>query len=151
MGYLSKVNFRVDSRRCPKAILPRSDPAAIRSRHDFEFLWKVFFFYSSSSSSCLTSSLFAAGSSRLKYLPVTYFCDCSVRAEELERGKKSDIFSKYITRRVIQRRLTLSMIGWYFEWFRKCWVQILTLFACSFFSICHVKTFYSAEIFSCRK
>ena len=111
VGYLSKVNFRVDSRRCPKAILPRSDPAAIRSRHDFEFLWKVFFFYSSSSSSCLTSSLFAAGSSRLKYLPVTYFCDCSVRAEELERGKKSDIFSKYITRQVIQRRLTLSMIG----------------------------------------
>ena len=91
--------------------MSQSNSAVIRSRHDFEFLWKVFFFYSSSSSSCLTSSFFAAGSSRLKYLPVTYLCDCSVRAEELERGKKSDIFSKYITRQVIQRRLTLSMIG----------------------------------------
>ena len=121
--------------------MSQSNPTVIRSRHDFEFLWKVFFFYSSSSSSCLTSSFFAAGSSRLKYLPVTYLCDCSVRAEELERGKKSDIFLKYITRRVIQRRLTLSMIGRY----------LLTLFACGFFSICHVKTFYSAEIFSCRK
>lgn len=100
--------------------MSQSNPAAIRSRHDFEFLWKVFFFYSSSSSSCLTSSSFAAGSSRLKYLPATYFCDCSVRAEELERGKKSGIFSKYITRRVIRRRLALSMIGRYFEWFRKC-------------------------------
>ena len=103
--------------------MSQSNPAVIRSRHDFEFLWKVFFFYSSSSSSCLTSSFFAAGSSRLKYLPVTYLCDCSVRAEELERGKKSDTFLKYITRRVIQRRLTLSMIGRY----------LLTLFACGFF------------------
>ena len=61
--------------------MSQSNPAAIGSHHDFEFLWKVFFFYSSSSSSCLTSSIFAAGSSRLKYLPATYFCDpyCSSR------------------------------------------------------------------------
>ena len=33
VGYLSKVNFRGDSRRCPKAILPRSDPATISNSH----------------------------------------------------------------------------------------------------------------------
>ena len=72
------------------AIVPTGNPAAIRSRPDFEFLWKVSFFYFSSSSS-LTTSFSSARSSRLKSLPGTYFCDCSVRAEELERGKKCDI------------------------------------------------------------
>ena len=33
MGYLSKVNFRGDDRRCPKAILPRSDPTTISNSY----------------------------------------------------------------------------------------------------------------------